>query len=185
MKWNSVKFQSFILIFYLIQTPFDGGGLTDDSSEEGARFTRSDQRVILDLKKVVKSNSIKDDIVLLPGGNISIPKHSMVVAISGAVQTPGLLKYIFGKKSMYYVDHVGGFQKKADHGSILIVRANGRISPGIRRFWWDPMVNEGDEIRVALIEKKDPFDISAFLKESASIAASMATVFFIISQSSK
>jgi len=27
MKFNSVKLQSFLLIFYLIQTPFDGGGL--------------------------------------------------------------------------------------------------------------------------------------------------------------
>ncbi|MEE9238210.1 MAG: O-antigen ligase family protein, partial [Thermodesulfobacteriota bacterium] len=26
MKWNSVKLQSFLLIFYLLQTPFDGGG---------------------------------------------------------------------------------------------------------------------------------------------------------------
>ena len=27
MRWNSVKLQSFCLIFYLLQTPFDGGGL--------------------------------------------------------------------------------------------------------------------------------------------------------------
>ena len=26
MKWNSAKLQSFFLIFYLLQTPFDGGG---------------------------------------------------------------------------------------------------------------------------------------------------------------
>ncbi|TFB11135.1 tetratricopeptide repeat protein [Candidatus Marinimicrobia bacterium MT.SAG.3] len=26
MKWNSVKIQSYLLVFYLLQTPFDGGG---------------------------------------------------------------------------------------------------------------------------------------------------------------
>jgi len=119
--------------------------------------------------------------VLLPGDNISIPKHPMVVAISGAVQTPGLLEYIPGKKSMYYINHVGGFQKKADRGSILIVRAIGKVDSATKRFWWDQKVNEGDQIRVAFKEKKDPFDLSAFLKESASIAASLATVVFIIS----
>ena len=161
------------------------GGLTAESFEEGALFVRSDQRVILDLKKAVKSGSIKDDIVLQPGDKITIPKHPMIVALSGAVQTPGLLKYIPGKKSTYYIGRVGGFQKEADRGSILIARANGRVDPGIRRFWWDPKVNEGDQIRVAFKEKKEPFDLSEFLKESTSILASLATVIFIISQSSK
>ena len=161
------------------------GGLTSEAFEEGAQFSRGGQRVILDFKKAVKSNSFKDDIVLLPGDIITIPKHPMVVALSGAVQTPGLLKYIPGKKSGYYIDRVGGFQKEADKGSILIARANGRVYSATRRFWWDPKVNEGDEITVAFKEKKEPFDMSNFLKETASIAASFATVIFVISQSSK
>ena len=86
---------------------------------------------------------------------------------------------------MYYIDRVGGFLKDADRRSVLITRANGRVDVGIKRFWWDPKVNEGDQIKVALKEKKEPFDMSEFLKETASIAASFATVIFVISQSSK
>lgn len=107
----------------------------------------------------------------------------MVIAISGTVQTPGLLKHITGNKTMYYIDHVGGFQKDADRGNILIVPANGRVETGIRKFWWDPKVYEGDQIRVASKEKKDPFDLSEFLVETSRIMASLATVVFIISQS--
>ncbi|TFB12826.1 hypothetical protein E3V33_04220 [Candidatus Marinimicrobia bacterium MT.SAG.4] len=161
------------------------GGMSSEAFEEGARFARGGQRVIFDLKKALNSNSTKDDIVLRPGDNITIPKHPMVVALSGAVQTPGLLKYIQGKKAGYYIDRVGGFQKEADRGNVLIARANGRVDSATRRYWWDPKVNDGDQIRVAFKEKKDPFDLSGFLKDSASIAASFATVIFIISQSSK
>ncbi|TFB09815.1 hypothetical protein E3V36_05730 [Candidatus Marinimicrobia bacterium MT.SAG.2] len=161
------------------------GGMSSEAFEEGARFTRGGQRVIFDLNKALKSNSAKDDIVLRPGDSITIPKNPMVVSLSGALQTPGLLKYTPGKKSMYYIDRVGGFVKDADRRSVLITRANGRVDVGIKRFWWDPKVNEGDQIRVALKEKKEPFDMSVFLKETASIAASFATVIFVISQSAK
>ncbi|TFB11296.1 hypothetical protein E3V55_03980 [Candidatus Marinimicrobia bacterium MT.SAG.3] len=161
------------------------GGMSSEAFEEGARFTRDGQRVIFDLNKALKSNSSKDDIVLRPGDSITIPNNPMVVSLSGALQTPGLLKYIPEKKSMYYIDRVGGFVKDADRRSVLITRANGRVDVGIKRFWWDPKVNEGDQIRVALKEKKEPFDMSVFLKETASIAASFATVIFVISQSSK
>ncbi|TFB12827.1 hypothetical protein E3V33_04225 [Candidatus Marinimicrobia bacterium MT.SAG.4] len=161
------------------------GGMSSEAFEEGARFTRGGQRVIFDLNKALKSNSAKDDIVLRPGDSITIPNNPMVVSLSGALQTPGLLKYIPGKKSMYYIDRVGGFVKDADRRSVLITRANGRVDAGIKRFWWDPKVNEGDQIRVALKEKKEPFDMSEFLKETASIAASFATVIFVISQSAK
>ena len=161
------------------------GGMSSEAFEEGAQFTRGGQRVIFDLKKALKSNSAKDDIVLRPGDIITIPKHPMVVVLSGAVQTPGLLKYIPGKKAVYYIDRVGGFQKEADRGNVLIARANGRVDSATRRFWRDPKVNDGDQIRVAFKEKKDPFDLSGFLKDSASIAASFATAIFIISQSTK
>ena len=109
----------------------------------------------------------------------------MVVSLSGAVQTPGLLKFIPGKKAGFYIDNVGGFQKEADHSRTLLVRANGRVIFANKRYWRDPEVNEGDQIIVPLKEKKGPFDMSEFLTETASIAASFATVIFVIFQSSK
>ena len=54
-----------------------------------------------------------------------------------------------------------------------------------KRFWWDPKVNEGDEIIVALKEKKEPFDLTEFLTETSTILASLATIVFVISQSTK
>ena len=123
--------------------------------------------------------------MLIPGDNILIPKHPMVVSLSGAVQTPGLLKYIPGKKVKYYINNVGGFQGESNYGSALIVRANGKVESATKRFSRDPIVNEGDEIKVAFKEKGEPFDLSEFLKESSSIMASFATVIFIISQSKK
>jgi len=139
----------------------------------------------MDFEQVLKSKSIKNDFKLLPGDEIIIPEHPMVVQLSGGIQIPGLLKFRPGKKAGYYINSAGGFQRNADRGSTIIVRANGNVSKASRRFWWDPVVNEGDHIRIDIKEKGEPFNVTTFLKESASIMASLATVIFIISQTSK
>ena len=123
--------------------------------------------------------------MLLPGDSLSIPKHPMIVQLSGAFQIPGFVKYVPGKKSKFYINRAGGFLRDAEKDNAFILRANGRVEPISKRFWWDPKVNEGDDIRVELKEIREPFDLSAFLKDSASIMASFATVIFIISQTSK
>ena len=109
----------------------------------------------------------------------------MIVQLSGAFQIPGFVKYVTGKSSNFYINRAGGFLRDAEKDNAFILRANGRIEPISKRFWWDPKVHEGDDIRVGLKEIRDPFDLSAFLKDSASIMASFASVLFIISQASK
>jgi len=161
------------------------GGTTSEAFLEGAIFTRKGIRVVLDLEEALRSQSGKDDIRLLPGDSLSIPRHPMIVQLSGAFQIPGFVKYVSGKSANFYINRAGGFVRDADKDKAFILRANGRVEPIAKRFWWDPKVHEGDDIRVELKEITEPFDTSAFLKDTASILASFASVLFIISQASK
>ena len=112
-----------------------------------------------------------------------IPKSPKVVYVNGAVNTPGLIKFTGGKKARYYINRAGGFHLDADKGEVLIARADGSVVKFQKRFWWDPKVQEGDEITVTQKEKEEPFDLSEFLTQTTSIAASLVTIFFIVAQS--
>jgi len=178
---------------YALRTPEEGiydlvqraGGLVSDPFLIGARLMRENNRVVVDFKKALKKSSPKDDLILMPGDIIIIPKRPKIVEVSGSVNIPGLIKFVPGNKSMYYISRAGGFHMDGDKGNTRISRADGSVVSSKRRFWWDPKVNEGDEVIVALKEKKDPFDLSEFLSETSTILASLATIVFVISQSTK
>ena len=175
---------------YVLQKPDEGifdlversGGLTGDPFLRGARLTRNGQRVVVNFEKVLKKRSGKEDLVLLPGDQIMIPKSPKVVYVNGAVNAPGLIKYSSGKKARYYLNRAGGFHRDADRGEVLIARADGSVVKFQKRFWFDPTVHEGDEIKVSLKEEGEPFDLSEFLTQTTSIMASLATIIFVISQ---
>jgi len=176
---------------YALRTPEEGifdlieraGGLVSDPFLIGARLMRDNNRVVVDFKKALKKKSLKDDLILMPGDIIIIPKRPKIVEVSGSVNIPGLIKFVPGKKSMYYISRAGGFHIDGDKGNPRISRADGSVVNSKRRLWWDPKVNEGDEIIVSLKEVKDPFDLSEFLTETSTILASLATIVFVISQS--
>jgi len=178
---------------YALRNPEEGiydliqraGGLVSDPFLIGARLMRENTRVVVDFKKALKKRSPKDDLILMPGDVIIIPKRPKIVEVSGAVNIPGFIKYVPGNNSMYYINRAGGIHVDGDKGNARISRADGSVVNSKRRFWWDPKVNEGDEIIISLKEKKDPFDLTEFLTETSRILASLATIIFVISQSTK
>ena len=70
-------------------------------------------------------------------------------------------------------------QKK---NSIMVIYANGDIDI-VKRFH-RPKILEGCHIVVQREKEKEDFDFTEFLKETASILASIATIIFIISSTS-
>ena len=167
-------------IYDLIQR---AGGLLSDAFLVGSRLMRKNNRVIVDFKKALKKRSPTDDLILMPGDIIIIPRRPKIVEVSGSVNIPSLIKFVPGNKSMYYVSRAGGFHVDGNRRNLLISRADGSVVNARKRFWLDPTVNEGDEIIVAMKEKKEPFDLSEFLSETSTILASLATLVFVISQS--
>lgn len=162
------------------------GGPTADAFLRGAQLFRRDEgRVIIDFSRALLDARSSDNIALVDGDSIHVPRRPETVRVSGAVAIPGLLLYTPGKKANYYIDRTGGFTEKASAGRVKIIRVTGEAERARRRFWPDPAVQEGDEIRVPELEKKKPVDWGKTLKEAATIVASLATTVYVISKVDK
>lgn len=149
------------------------GGFTEEAFEEGIDMRRAGERVVL-----------RDyTIPLAPGDNIDVPRHPNVVMVAGEVYNPGFIHHKKGKSLKGYIESAGGYTLDADKGNISVIYANGDVK---RRKWFlltfDPKVEEGAMVVVQREEEKEPFDSTEFLKEVASIAASMATIWYIVSR---
>ncbi len=145
------------------------GGFTNFAFVEGVKMYRDGNQVVL-----------RDyDISVLDGDNLHIPVHPGVVQVVGEVYKPGFVQYKKGASLNYYIERAGGRTLFAEKKGTIVIYANGDIK--IKK-WFSPEVKEGSTIIVNTAEIKEPFDITEFLKETASIAASTATIFYIITK---
>ena len=69
----------------------------------------------------------------------------------------------------------------ADKNNIAVIYPSGDVE--LKKFLRTPKVTEGSTIFIYMKEEQSPFDLTEFLKETASITASLATVIYIIKQS--
>ena len=92
------------------------------------------------------------------------------------------MQYDRGKGLNNYIEGAGGVTLEARKKYITIIYPNGDVK--VKDSFIPPRVKEGSLIIVQKAEEKLPFDGNTFLKEIASISASMATIFFIIKSQS-
>ena len=145
------------------------GGFTNFAFVEGVKMYRDGNQVVL-----------RDyDISVLDGDSLHIPVHPGVVQVVGEVYKPGFVQYKKGASLNYYIERAGGRTLFAEKKGTIVIYANGDIK--IKK-WFSPEVKEGSTIIVNTAEIKEPFDITEFLKETASIAASTATIIYIITK---
>ncbi|MCH8012563.1 MAG: SLBB domain-containing protein [Candidatus Marinimicrobia bacterium] len=144
------------------------GGFTERAFEEGIEMTRGGKRVVL-----------RDyTIPVAPGDSIMVPEYPGVITVIGEVHNAGLIHYKPGMSLKDYIESAGGFTTNANKGDISILYANGDVK---KRSWiFDPKIREGATIIIHRAEEREPFDTTDFLKEMASIVASLATVIYII-----
>jgi len=86
----------------------------------------------------------REDIELVDGDVIYIPKKPVNVVVAGAVFAPQALLFEPGLSVEQYVDRAGGLTADADTDAVLIIRANGQVD----RFRRGLRVELGDYILV-------------------------------------
>ena len=148
------------------------GGYTAKAFVDGVKLYRDSIQVAID----------NFNVSLMDGDSVSVPEHPGIVHVIGEVYNPGYVQYDRGRGLNNYIEAAGGFTLEARKKYITIIYPNGDVK--VKDSFIPPRVKEGSLIIVQKAEEKLPFDGTAFLKETASIAASMATIFFIIKSQS-
>ena len=144
------------------------GGFTDRAFEDGIQLYRDSIQVALD----------NYNFSLAHGDSIHVPDHPGVIQVMGEVYNPGYVQYDRGRGLNNYIEAAGGFTLEARKKYITIIYPNGDVR--VKDSFIPPRIKEGSLIIVHQEEKKLPFDVTEFLTNSASIAASLATIFYII-----
>ncbi|MCP4725040.1 MAG: hypothetical protein GY863_08395, partial [bacterium] len=130
------------------------GGFKDTAYPEGIVYTRKDKnveegyvRIGLDINKVINNRNSTENITLVGGDSVYVPKKTNLVQVMGEVGLPSSVLYREGAGYKYYLNSAGGLSATADKGRIQIILANGHIGKP-RRFRPDPKITPGSTIIV-------------------------------------
>ncbi|MEW6756080.1 MAG: SLBB domain-containing protein, partial [Candidatus Latescibacterota bacterium] len=112
------------------------GGLTEYAYPAGAKFQRAGLgRIAVDLKQALRDPAGAQDIVLVDGDVVAVPRRPATVEVAGEVFAPGAVPFRSGEGPAYYLRRVGGLKTTADEGRIYVELPNGgAMKPG--RFLW-------------------------------------------------
>ncbi len=118
------------------------GGPTRDAYVNGAQFYRAEGRagrIGIDLEKVLKDSTYRDNFILFAGDSLYVPQYLPVVQVEGGVNSPVSVAYVPRRGVTYYISRAGGFSRRADKNRTYVVQPNGsvdtysaRVEPGAR-----------------------------------------------------
>ena len=177
------------------------GGITNEAFPEAAQFSREGKGTVsIQIDRILKNSRTYDNISLLPGDDIYIPKKDYTVEIRMAnteAENYGLFSerfngesmhvaYVAGKNSGWYVKNMaGGFGENAKRTNTTVVYANG-VSKEYS-FWRIknryPKVKPGSMIVVGSKPEKEgkkdrkEIDWQAFTQNLVAQATSLLTVY--------
>jgi protein involved in polysaccharide export with SLBB domain len=83
------------------------------------------ERVGIDLPRVLRDSTFRDNIILASGDSIHIPEFNPIVLVQGAVNAPGAVAYTPGRSLDWYVNAAGGYTEKGDRRHPYVTQPNG------------------------------------------------------------
>ena len=161
------------------------GGLATHAYPEGIRFVRAVDnrgRIDINLPLALRNPHSRDNIILQPGDQITIPEYQASVLVTGAVNSPGSVLYRQGAGIDYYLDAAGGFTKLADKGSVSVQQANGKVQTRHRFLWVrsNPKPGPGSQVHVPAKDPNAPrTDMVALFGAIAQILASTVAIIVV------
>ncbi|GJG89017.1 capsule polysaccharide transporter [Gemmatimonadetes bacterium T265] len=155
------------------------GGLTPQAYARGAtlrRVTDSLGYVSVDLPRVLRDPTYRDNVVLEDGDTVTVPHFQGVVVVKGAVYSPTTVAYVPGADADYYVRAAGGATRQADVRRVYVRQPNGMIeSTHHRRLGGDaqPEPAAGAVVTVPVRDASDHHDIAPLL---GALGSSLAAI---------
>jgi polysaccharide biosynthesis/export protein len=124
----------FYRAYYAGRPPTDRTGKGSDGRRSSAdSLPRGyNERVGLDLPRVMKDRGFRDNIILAAGDSIHLPEYNPIVMVEGSVNAPGAVPYTAGKSLDWYVNSAGGYTQAGDQKHAYVTQPNGKRE-GVKR----------------------------------------------------
>jgi polysaccharide biosynthesis/export protein len=126
------------------------GGLKEGAFPKGATFSRDSTKIAIDLSIILQVPAVTENILLLDGDRLFIPRELQTVKLSGEVLNPISVAYRPNQGLEDYIAQAGGLTEKAAKRRVFVRYANG-FSDQTRTFLFFksyPKVEQGSEIIV-------------------------------------
>ena len=129
------------------------GGLKIGAFPKGATFNRDSTKIAIDLSVILQVPAVTENVLLLDGDRLFIPRELQTVKLSGEVLNPISVAYRPNQRLKDYIAQAGGLTEKAAKRRVFVRYANG-FSDQTRTFLFFksyPKVEQGSEIVVPAI----------------------------------
>ena len=126
------------------------GGLKDGAFPKGATFSRDSTKIAIDLSVILQVPAVTENILLLDGDRLFVPRELQTVKLSGELLNPISVAYRPNQSVKDYISQAGGFTEKALKRRVYVKYANG-FSDKTKTFLFFtsyPKVEQGSEIIV-------------------------------------
>jgi polysaccharide export outer membrane protein len=105
------------------------GGFTSQAYPEGASFYRNRNRigrVAIDVPTAVRRTRSPENLILMDGDHVVVPRRSFVVTVQGEVNAPNVVAYVQGAGMAYYIEQAGGVSRTGDKKAVFVTQPNGK-----------------------------------------------------------
>ena len=123
------------------------------------------------LDEALENPGSTQDIELINGDLLVIPRYNHTVRISGDVNAPNTVAFESGKGYKYYVEQAGGFGNRAKKKNTFIVYQNGTIAKASKG-----SIEPGCEIVVPSREKRNGSETAQWITGISTGISSLATM---------
>lgn len=100
--------------------------IRNDADLRAGYVTRGDERLPVDLERLLFTEGRAGDLPLEPYDTIVIPVRPMTITVAGSVRSPGVFPYLPGRTAGYYLRRAGGVDAAGDAGGVTVTDASGQ-----------------------------------------------------------
>ncbi len=144
------------------------------------------ERVGIDLPRVLKDADARDNVILAGGDSVHIPEYNPIIMVQGAVNSPGAVPYTPGKSLDWYVDAAGGYTQLSDSKHSYVTQANGKRQGVNRRAILPDKVPHPEPGAVVFVPAKrvqdQPSNTVGVIATIAQLMAALVTVVVVAKQ---
>ncbi|MES2516946.1 MAG: SLBB domain-containing protein [Bacteroidota bacterium] len=156
------------------------GGLKEGAFPKGASFKRDSSEIAINLSTVLEKPDVRDNLLLLSGDRITIPRELQTVKLSGELLNPVSVPYHAGLGVRDYISQAGGLTERASKRKVFVKYANG-FSDKTKTFLFIttyPKVTQGAEIIVPKILEDNSGKLST--PEKVALLGAVSSISLIV-----